>query len=166
MLSGVSDSKTIPNGFKKERKITVHVEKYNGKGSLWFLPLPICYPCLLSNFTNGGHPLLGHPASFLTSKDHILPFFPSIDQKRCALVQLEGMCPPLKQSLRSLPPIHYQEEKSVYYGARIGFGQTFCSDLSFTSSFVTWKHHFPSELRFVFCVCFLPVLGLHGFRGE
>lgn len=116
----------------------------------FLLPIPICYLCLLSNFTNGGHPLLGHPASFLTSKDHILPFFPSIDQKCYALVQLEGMCPSLKQPLRFLPTIHYQEEKSVYYGASIGFVQTFCSDLSFTSSFVTWKH---SELRFVLC-CF------------
>lgn len=90
----------------------------------FLLPPSICYLHLLSNFTSGGHSLLGHPSSFLTSKDHILTSFLSIYQKLYALVQLEGTCPSLKQSLRSLPPIHYQEEKSVYYGSSIGFGQT------------------------------------------
>lgn len=88
------------------------------------LPPSVCYLCLLSNFTSGGHSFLGHPASLLTSKDYILASFLSIDYNLYVLVQLEGTCLSLKQSLRSLPPIHYQEEKSVYYGASIGFGQT------------------------------------------
>lgn len=68
-------------------------------GSL-LLP-PTCHIYLLSTFPNGGWSLLGHSASFLISRDHTQTSFPAIDQKLCALLQLEGMCP----SVRPIPPL-------------------------------------------------------------
>lgn len=133
------------------------MEKYTGKGSLWFFPLPICY-------------FVFYPPSLMVatySWDTLFPFsyprvtycpFPSIDHKLYILIQLEGMCPSLKQFLRSLPSIIRKKNQCIMELALALFRPKFHFQLCDLETLLSF------ELRFVFCVCVLPVLGLEENR--